>query len=253
MVQLFSRDGERGQRPAVVGCGVLVRREDRILVFSAAHVLAEFKNKPAWMDAGEQLACFPGEYSCQLSGSPEMGNHERDRLDAAVCLLPPAVPADLARRAIDIRKIQGFTPTDGTLYMLLGYPANRTDIDQAAKDIVSERMPLVLPELRQSAYTMGGYSRETHIMLEWRNEWKAATGTRRARRLSGSSGAGIWAFVPGSVAMPQLVATFTEVTRIKGGKAYIGTRIVVHLQLARDLLKHHQELRYSTPGAGSQA
>jgi hypothetical protein len=239
VVQLFSADSDHGNRPSPLGSGVLVQHEDRTLLFSAAHVVAELKPElrrgPFWMALGEELVPFPSA-SCQLTGTPDMGTHEHDRQDAGVCLLPRDIPAELAARALDIRSIQPIAPTDQTRYVLLGHAANRTDVDRAAKEIASERMPLVLAELPESFYSQNGYSKDTHLMLRFRNAWKTTAGTRAARRLSGSSGGGIWAFEPGSAVSPQPAATFTEVSRIKGGKAYVGTHIALHLQLVSLLL-----------------
>jgi hypothetical protein len=237
IVQLFAWNQEMGEKPDAVGSGVLVRYEDRVLVFSAAHVLSRFKTQPVWIPVGEEVVTFAGEHRYQLSGSPAMGNHDHDPLDAAVCLLPSGSHADLVWRALDLRMIKPFAPTEKTLYLLLGHPANRTSVDRVVKDIASERMPLVFPELAESDYIRMGYSRDTHLLLRWQKLWKTPTGRRHARRLAGSSGGGIWAFDWSVDSVPQLVATFTEVPQVKGGKAHVGTRVAAHLLLASELLK----------------
>ena len=222
---LLAWDDYPCSRPAPVGCGVLVRVGDTVLVLSAAHVFAEFRNRVMWTNLGGELLCLP-ELRCRFTGSPDLGNHHGDSVDAAVASLPKDYSHDLLSQGLELSNLETETDQDESHYLLLGYPANRTRIE--AREVRVKRKALICSEVQNAVYAQVGCDRRTHILFEWRKASPSVTGS-----LSGSSGCGIWRFdrrTPTN--SPKLVATFTGLQRMIGGrKVLVGTRINTHLEL----------------------
>ena len=246
VLQLFTW---KDYRPKPFGSGVLVRNGARTYIFSAAHVLAEFKNSDIWtIDKGDGvLLRLPPAAGGRLTGQPDMGNHEHDKIDAGVLVLPPNSP-ELSVRAINLSEIRASennraSNCDAKRFMLLGYPANRTEVDSPKKEVRSEQWPLVYTEVEEKVYAKAGYDPRTHLLLKWRNQWKSPEGLlRRARNLAGASGGAIWCFNPKEPSNPpKLVATVTELGEKPGGKILVGTRIEVHLGLVSVLERERDE------------
>jgi len=126
-------------------------------------------------------------------------------------------------------------------YLLLGFPANRTDVDRRRNQIDTEHKLWILAEADDPVYAKMGYDRRTHLLLVWRSIWKSVAGQHAARNLRGSSGGGIWNFDP-SLAdeAPQLSATFTEISHRRGGKVFVATRIHIHQELTRTVIQRYR-------------
>jgi hypothetical protein len=222
-------------QPRPVGSGVLVRDGQAVYLFSAAHVLAEFKHQPLWTVSDGDLVRLPDPYRLRLTGTEDMGDHQHDQMDAAV-LLPDSVPPDLRKRALELNEIQPRSAPEGARYLLLGHPANKTEVDRWKQETRSERKPLISREVPAEDYVKLGYDPRTHLVLGWQNKWRTSTGCHDARNLEGSSGGGIWCFDPDSKSPPQLVATLTALVPHSGRKVMVGTRIRVHCDLRRALV-----------------
>lgn len=236
-VQLFLWDDYPKSRPKPLGSGVLVQLENWFFIFSAAHVIAEFKNKVIWaahVSGDGNLKPLQGEMHFRLSGRVEMGSHQNDSIDAAVALLPTGSPDEFLSRAMEPSEFDTGRRLGEPRYLLLGLPANRTDVDRRRKEILTERKPLIFSEVEDSVYAKMGYVKRTHLLLVWHSKWNSVAGRHAARNLAGSSGGGIWSFDLSSAAVPpQLVATFTEIPRRHGRKVIVGTRIHVHRNLGQ--------------------
>ena len=233
VLQLFLWEDHPQSSPKPIGSSVLVKVKNAVFIFSAAHVLANFKDKMIWIGAANNVAPLQGEHRLSLTGRPEMGDHQNDPIDAAVDLLPVDSSCHLSAHALDVSAIDtGNSNAQEARYLLLGYPANRTETDRRKKAILSERKPLVFQEVPAEDYAKIGYERQTYLLLRYRNELKSVRGKHRARNLQGSSGGGIWRFDPHSNSTPNLVAIFTELKPVKGGKVLVGTRVWKHLGLA---------------------
>lgn len=248
ILQLFTwKDYPQG-RPKPFGSSVLVRNGARTYIFSAAHVLAEFKNSVIWARyKGDDVLPLPAAVG-RLTGQPDMGDHEHDKTDAGVLVLPPNSP-ELSVRAMNLSEIRdsendrASENCDAERFMLLGYPANRTEVDSPKKAVRSEQWPLVYTEVEEKVYAKAGYDPRIHLLLKWRNQWKSTKGLlRRARNLAGASGGAIWCFNPKEPSNPpQLVATFTELGKMPGGKVLVGTRIEEHLGMVSKLERERDE------------
>ena len=140
VVQLFLWEDHPKSSPRPIGSGVLVRVGDAVFIFSAAHVIAAFKYKVIWTGDEENLVPLQGEYRLSLTGRPEMGEHQDDPLDAAVALLPANSPAGLTTNALDESGVDTSSNGQEVLYLLLGHPANRTEIDRRKKERSSSPM-----------------------------------------------------------------------------------------------------------------
>ena len=234
LVQLFSREGP-DWRPKPIGSGVLVRMANSVCIFSAAHVIAEFKNRSIWIaqasEVGE-LRLLNGPMPVQFTGDPAMGLHQTDPIDAAVAMLPDGDAQHLILDAIPYSEFDPATPTQHSHYLLAGLAANRTNVNRRNHDIVTEFKPLILSEVEGSIYEKMGYEKRNHLLLKWNSRWKSVAGRHAARNLAGSSGGGIWGIDPlHADRPPQLVATFTEVPHRHGRKVFVGTRTRVHKNL----------------------
>lgn len=237
VVQLFVWDDGPLSRPRPVGSGVLVKRRESVFIFSAAHVLAEFRGKPISTLVAGTLVQLEGEYHGYSTGNVDMGNHQTDPVDAAIVRLPQNSPTELMSRALDVSEIQLIVRQEVPRYLLLGLPANRTSVDRVKKEISSEQKALIYSELDERVYSQIGYDRQTHLVLQWRSRWKDLTGYSGARHLAGSSGGAIWCFDLSSPENPaRLVATLTECRPVRGRKVLVGTRIGIHLELLRRLV-----------------
>jgi hypothetical protein len=217
---------------------VLVRTGGAVFIFSAAHALAKFKNAFIWLGSDglpELVPLVGGQF--QFTGLSGIDDHQQDPLDAAVYLLPPHSPSDLIAQAFEISAHEPISDQPDPRYLLLGQPANRTDIDNRREEIVSENEATIWMEVEDSIYIKSEYYKQTHLVLDWRSEWRTGTSTHAARNLEGSSGGAIWRFSLRKPATAELVGTFTEFTPPKKGRRFlVGTRILVHLALVRDLM-----------------
>jgi hypothetical protein len=231
-VQLFCEGDTHPGRLNAFASGVLVRFGGGTFIFSAAHVLAALKNKGLWVEASDGLVKLP-TVPVSITGRPEMGNHEHDPLDAAVCLLPADIPQEWMMRAFDISTNAPIVSHEVPRYLLCGYPANRTAVDGPEQQ--TERKVLICSEVDDCVYVKKRYDKSTHLLLNWQGTWRTATHGHGARNLKGASGGAIWRFTPGTNAT-ELVAIFTECTLPSGGgRVLVGTRIPIHLELAANL------------------
>ena len=236
-VQLFLWETYPAGEPDPLGSGVLVRTGCEVFIFSAAHVLAAFKNTGVWVGVGDY--CFPLQGKCiRVTGNLIMGDHQKDSLDAAVGLLLPDSPDELTTRAFDISTNEPFSDPGNSRYLLFVQPANRTEVDVQRSEIRSQRKPLIYSEVPDAVYTKMGYDKRNHLLFQWHKQWKTATGSHGAWKLNGSSGGAIWRFDPYRDDVADLAAIFTEFTsRKSGGRVVVGTRTHVHLDLARQCIE----------------
>jgi hypothetical protein len=239
VLPLFSRSESSNGRLALIGSAVLVDCWDELFLFSAAHVLAEFKAQAFYTVANEMILPITGEYQFRFRGRPEMGRHQSDPVDAAVLLLPATSSAASRSLALDCSTIaETADELDGSRYLLLGYPANRVQADRRRAEVSSERKPLISSEVPDEMYARMEYDKRRHVLLRWRSEWQSTAGNHHARNLEGVSGGGIWRFDPRSPDVPpRLIATFTELPHRRGAKVLVGTRIHLHSELADELLR----------------
>ena len=240
-VQLFLWDDYPKSRPTPLGSGVLVQIENWFFIFSAAHVIAEFKNRIIWAAHGSgngDLKAIQGEMHFRLTGRAEMGSHQNDPIDAAVALLPRGSPNELLSGATEASEFDTGRRLEEPRYLLLGLPANRTGVDGRRKEIRTERKPLIFSEVGDSVYAKMGYDKRTHLLLVWHSKWNSVAGRHAARNLAGSSGGGIWSFDLSSADVPpKLAATFTEIPHRHGRKVIVGTRIHVHRDLGQLVIR----------------
>jgi hypothetical protein len=231
-VQLFCASDTHPGRLNPFASGVLVRFGGDTFIFSAAHVFAALKDKALWVEASNRLVELP-TVPVSITGTPEMGNHEDDPLDAAVCLLPADIPQEWMMRAFDISTSDFIVGHEAPRYLLCGYPANRTGIDGWKQQVSTERKVLICSEVDDCVYVKTRYDKSTHLLLNWQSKWRTATGWHWDRNLKGASGGAIWRFNPFTDAA-ELAAIFTECTMPSGGaRVLVGTRLPIHLELAR--------------------
>ena len=201
--------------------------------FTAAHVLAEFKERPVLVVVDGEMLRLTGA-RCRFTGNPAMGDHQQDAIDAAVLMLTGRNAQALKHNALPLK---GTIGTQNDVYawtISLGIPANQTQRDNVMKRVNIVLMPIGLRELAPADYEKLDYRRSSHILLDWQTAWNRTTGTSRARSIVGASGSPIFGVKKDGTGT-VLVGTLTALVTKKGRKFAVGTRIHVHRQLADDL------------------
>ena len=165
MLKLFRWDALVDNIPSPIGCAILIEHDGAVWCFTAAHVLAVFKQRPIWIDIDGKAASMRGTLHFRFTGSPNMGDHERDPTDAAVFLLTGRIPKVLTRRALSEGKYISADHDRYVRYVLLGVPANQVQKDRVKQCLTTNLMPIGLRELPIADYNKLGYHRSTHILL----------------------------------------------------------------------------------------
>ncbi len=226
-VQLLSAEGPR---PRPVGSGVIVRLEEHLYILTAAHVVKDLEGSPIWIGPNAR------EYRkvAKLEGLLF-----EDPLDAAIFPLPSSFGRWDGAYGLPIHSTPALRPAEPVQehFLLLGYPANRTNVHHPSGVTVTliSVLSIELPDI----YANFQLDRRHHLALRRRQNWTTENGPRGAPSLAAASGSGLWCFDSNLTYPPRLAAIFTSVPRAAGGERpiMVGTRIEAHLELLRRLSK----------------
>lgn len=240
LVQFFVKD----HRTRPVGSGVVVPIEDRPFIFTAAHVLAEAKTEELWASIGAEgdRRPLPPQTVVRASGDSTKGDHQHDRIDAAVMLVPEQwcdfVPTPVPPLSPPSPVAPGTHGLEVDRYMVLGFPANRVKWDKG--ETTSELRPLVSVEMPDGEYARLGYSRMDHLLLRDRRRWIRDKVKVQASCLKGVSGAPIFRFnadEADSVPELQAISIASKRPEHKDVWSLLATKVHHHVAIAHQLLE----------------
>lgn len=196
LVPLFA--AAPGGKPKLVGSSFLVSSGVSSYLVSAAHVFDELK-------AGHELFFYiEPKVIRKLSGqlrltkTPSGKDRKYDRLDVGVLKLDDAVLPPYPKVQKYSLPISAFMtnaqPREGKQYLLVGFPASKSRVNPAARELKSELRCFRNISAPASKYSELGVSPENHIVLGFdvKNTVMPNRKIRAFSSPSGMSGSPIW-------------------------------------------------------------
>jgi hypothetical protein len=193
VVPLYENDN-RG-RPSPHGSGVFVKAGGQHFLVSAAHVLETLKKRPLFYYVAPRTT---RRLSGKLLLSPWEGDRDLDPIDVGVlCLSDEGLPPypDVNKFAIDVSYLRpALLPRSGREYMILGYPASRSNLNPARHEVAATVYGFRNCSIEDARCIEIGLSPETHVILPLDLEVGFDSSGRRRNfpKPQGMSGSPIW-------------------------------------------------------------
>jgi hypothetical protein len=158
-------DGDRGE-PVQIASGFVVRDGSVHYFISAAHVLDELRSRSLY------YYISPGvtrKLAGKLMLNRWVGDRERDPMDVGVLRLspeaPPPYPA-VNKFAVDVSYLRpNALPRLGNHYAIVGFPASKSRVDNAARTVECKPYVYRNPPLPDDQYAKHGLSSALHVVL----------------------------------------------------------------------------------------
>jgi hypothetical protein len=224
---------ERG-KPRPVGSGVLFSSGGKLFILTAAHVVDEFRGKPAFLRCGPKLLNVTGRWHASVY--PEFKTRKDDVLDFAVMSIDGEAGEVLNSFAIMAADV--FNPPKGVLLgkglVIVGFPARNFKMDSS--ELYCEGAGMETHGVGQETYEKVGVDPDDHQLMRWYNTMYSSKGVVRSPSLAGMSGGGVWLVpelmgesFPASApwTQPKLIGIFTE--HRKARSVLLATKVHCHL------------------------
>lgn len=194
VVPLYESDSRL--RPSSHGSGFFVRAGERHFLISAGHVLETLRTRPLFYYVSPSSI---RKLSGRLLLNPWQGDRKSDPIDVGVLRLSdeevPPYP-EVNKFAIDVSYLRpGFLPRSGRNYMIVGFPASRSQVNPVAREVAATAYGYRNYSIDDSAYPEHGLTPEANLVLPLDLEvgFDSSGKRRNFPKPQGMSGSPVWA------------------------------------------------------------
>jgi hypothetical protein len=167
--------------PLLIGSGVLVKIKNNYFVFSAAHVIENYRNSPIIIGCGNKLHFLTGD-SFKTKRGPS-GNHSDDPIDASVFHIIDQVPSEIMSVCLSWEDLD-FNPDEEERFYYVGFGFSAKKSTVKRNEAYSHPMQIVSIEVDNDIYEDLEIKRSHHLVLagetqiNFKNEWRTAPSLR---------------------------------------------------------------------------
>ncbi|MGE3425573.1 MAG: hypothetical protein AB7I44_02210 [Hyphomicrobiaceae bacterium] len=231
----------QSKHPEQFATGFLVEYKDNSYLVSAAHVLDEVERKDCKIGFPVGLKQFRNLHPVGLmTRLPETQNRSDDKLDVAVLRLvgsgmPPY--AEAGRAAMPFEWLLRGPAIGRDIYLLIGFPASKADINRREETQTSAYLPIVAAPASETAFKEQGLRAGDHIGLTWKKRGIRGGGNRRTSPVGmrGMSGAPIFVTLSDHDPAPERGVAVAGIL-IEHKKQSGGVLVVTKADIARDMI-----------------